>query len=52
MTADIKLDPGFKDFYKYCKSSDIPVVIISRYAFSSPPPTAAGAALTPLRHVP
>ena len=28
--ADISLDPGFKDFYRYCKEHDIPVVIISR----------------------
>ena len=29
---DITLDPGFKEFYDYCKANDIPVVIISRYA--------------------
>lgn len=29
--TDITLDSGFKDFYQYCKSHDIPVVIISRY---------------------
>ncbi|KAL4072379.1 hypothetical protein V8B97DRAFT_1917168 [Scleroderma yunnanense] len=27
--SDIKLDPGFRDFYRYCKSMDIPVVIVS-----------------------
>ncbi|KAI6103176.1 HAD-like domain-containing protein [Pisolithus croceorrhizus] len=27
--SDIKLDPGFRDFYRYCKSEDIPVVIVS-----------------------
>ena len=31
--VDIILDAGFKEFYKYCKGQDIPVVIISRYAF-------------------
>ena len=30
--VDIILDAGFKEFYKYCKGQDIPVVIISRYA--------------------
>ena len=29
-SADIKLDAGFKEFYRYCESADIPVVIISR----------------------
>ena len=28
--TDIQLDPGFRDFYRYCKSKDIPVVIVSR----------------------
>ena len=28
---DIYLDAGFKDFYKFCKENDIPVVIVSRY---------------------
>ena len=28
--ADIKLDPGFREFYRYCRSNDIPVVIVSR----------------------
>ena len=36
-TVDIVLDAGFKDFYKYCKEHDIPVVIISRHARSSAP---------------
>jgi len=27
---DIKLDPGFKEFYTWCKSNDIPVIIVSR----------------------
>ncbi|KAI0289241.1 HAD-like domain-containing protein [Multifurca ochricompacta] len=26
---NIKLDPGFKDFIQYCKSQDIPVIIVS-----------------------
>ncbi|OCB91904.1 hypothetical protein A7U60_g800 [Sanghuangporus baumii] len=26
---DIYLDPGFNDFYKFCKGNDIPVVIVS-----------------------
>lgn len=29
-SADIGLDPGFKEFYTYCKSNNIPVVIVSR----------------------
>jgi 2-hydroxy-3-keto-5-methylthiopentenyl-1-phosphate phosphatase len=29
--ADIKLDPGFKEFFGYCKSQGIPVIIVSRY---------------------
>lgn len=28
--VDIKLDPGFKEFYTWCKSNDIPVIIVSR----------------------
>ena len=27
---DIKLDSGFKEFYTWCKSNDIPVIIVSR----------------------
>ena len=49
-TADITLDAGFKDFHRYCKEHDIPIVIISRYVFRplrSPPPT-----VPPLAHVP
>ena len=30
--TDIVLDAGFKDFYRYCKGHDVPIVIISRYA--------------------
>jgi len=26
---NIKLDPGFKDFYRWCKANDIPVIIVS-----------------------
>jgi len=26
---NIKLDPGFKEFYTWCKSNDIPVIIVS-----------------------
>ncbi|KAI0039090.1 hypothetical protein FA95DRAFT_1550906 [Auriscalpium vulgare] len=26
---NITLDPGFRDFFKYCKSQDIPVIIVS-----------------------
>ncbi|KAL4079731.1 HAD-like domain-containing protein [Scleroderma citrinum] len=29
LKQNIKLDPGFRDFYRYCKSMDIPVVIVS-----------------------
>ena len=28
---DIKLDPGFKGFYTWCKANDVPVVIVSRH---------------------
>lgn len=27
---DIKLDSGFKEFYTWCKSNDIPIIIVSR----------------------
>jgi hypothetical protein len=30
--ADIKLDSGFKLFYKWCKAHDIPIIIVSRCA--------------------
>src|SRR5690554_1817208 len=29
LQAHIKLDPGFAAFYRYCKSVDIPVIILS-----------------------
>ncbi|KZT04529.1 uncharacterized protein LAESUDRAFT_737939 [Laetiporus sulphureus 93-53] len=29
LKQNIKLDPGFKEFYQYCEEADIPVVIIS-----------------------
>ncbi|EPQ50908.1 hypothetical protein GLOTRDRAFT_118248 [Gloeophyllum trabeum ATCC 11539] len=29
LKKNIKLDPGFKDFYQYCKAHDIPVIIVS-----------------------
>ena len=29
LCANIKLDPGFADFYRYCKSQNIPVVVVS-----------------------
>src|SRR6266404_5017068 len=32
--ADIKLDSGFKDFFHYCKSQGIPLIIVSRYGRS------------------
>lgn len=28
--TDITLDPGFKEFFRYCKSQDIPVIVVSR----------------------
>lgn len=28
--TDIQLDSGFKDFYKWAKATDIPVIIVSR----------------------
>ncbi|KAG8813625.1 hypothetical protein FRC18_002380 [Serendipita sp. 400] len=31
LRRDIKLDPGFADFHAWCKSVDIPVVIVSRF---------------------
>jgi hypothetical protein len=34
--SDIKLDSGFKDFFRYCKSQDIPVIIVSRYGEHEP----------------
>lgn len=30
LLIDIKLDPGFKDFYSWCKANDVPVIIVSR----------------------
>jgi hypothetical protein len=32
---DIKLDPGFKPFYAWCKARDIPITIISRFVMVS-----------------
>jgi len=29
LRTNIKLDPGFKKFYTWCKSNDIPVIIVS-----------------------
>jgi len=29
LKKNIKLDPGFKDFYRWCKANDIPVIIVS-----------------------
>ena len=29
LTPDIGLDPGFKNFYDWCKANDIPFVIVS-----------------------
>ncbi|KAF5378868.1 hypothetical protein D9615_006925 [Tricholomella constricta] len=29
LRRDIKLDPGFKEFYAWCKAKDIPVIIVS-----------------------
>ncbi|KAF8069232.1 HAD-like domain-containing protein [Lyophyllum atratum] len=29
LRKDIKLDPGFKEFYAWCKANDIPVIIVS-----------------------
>src|SRR6266404_4040348 len=31
--ADIKLDSGFKEFFHYCKSQGIPLIIVSRYVY-------------------
>lgn len=30
--TDISLDSGFKEFFRYCESQDIPLIIVSRYA--------------------
>jgi 2-hydroxy-3-keto-5-methylthiopentenyl-1-phosphate phosphatase len=30
LTPDITLDPGFKNFYFWCKENGIPFVIVSR----------------------
>lgn len=27
--TDIKLDPGFKDFFKWCKAEGVPIIIVS-----------------------
>jgi len=35
ISLDIKLDPGFKEFYTWCKANDVPVIIVSRHAQSS-----------------
>ena len=50
-TADITLDAGFKDFHRYCKEHDIPIVIISRYVFPhcDPPSTFLLLAHAPIR---
>lgn len=37
--SDIILDVGFRNFYDFCKSRDIPVVIISRYISILPLPS-------------
>jgi len=29
LRRDIKIDPGFKEFYDWCKKNDIPVIIVS-----------------------
>ncbi|KAG6872469.1 hypothetical protein C0995_009468 [Termitomyces sp. Mi166 len=29
LRQNIKLDPGFKDFYAWCKENDVPVIIVS-----------------------
>jgi hypothetical protein len=26
---DIKLDPGFKNFYRWCRENNVPVIIVS-----------------------
>lgn len=35
MNLDIKLDPGFKGFYQWCKDNDVPVIIVSRSSYSA-----------------
>jgi 2-hydroxy-3-keto-5-methylthiopentenyl-1-phosphate phosphatase len=29
-SLDIGLDPGFKEFYDFCKANNVPVVLVSR----------------------
>ncbi|KAG6884889.1 hypothetical protein C0993_007398, partial [Termitomyces sp. T159_Od127] len=29
LRQNIKLDPGFKEFYAWCKDNDVPVIIVS-----------------------
>jgi len=31
LNLDMVLDPGFKEFYKWCKDNDIPFIIVSRF---------------------
>jgi len=32
ISLDIKLDPGFKEFYTWCKANnDVPVIIVSKH---------------------
>ena len=29
LLQNVQLDPGFKDFYQYCQSKNIPIIVIS-----------------------
>lgn len=31
---DIKLDPGFKPFFDWCKGNGVPIIVVSRYIYT------------------
>ena len=33
LPTDIRLDPGFREFFAWCKMHDIPFIIVSRLVF-------------------
>lgn len=47
--ADIQLDSGFKEFYKWAKANDIPVIIVSRRVSRPAPPRPRPRVLTAAR---
>ena len=42
VTAESKLDPGFANFFHWCKDNDVPVVIVSRYGSAISPYSGVG----------